>query len=79
MAILNVSVVCLSIKTTILPRNIVCDNIPFAIFFERSIRPRIPLWQAHIPVVSLIIVKAEVGTSKETGLGRLELGHRASC
>lgn len=64
MAILNVSVVCLSTKTTTLPWNIVCaseSEHSFRNFFEQSIRPCIP----STSIVSLIIVKVEVGTSKD--------------
>ena len=65
MAILNVSVVCLYTKTTILPWNIICVSEAehsFRDFFEHSIRPCLP----STFIKSWIdLVKVEVGTSKD--------------
>ena len=62
MAILNVSVMCLSRKTIILTWNIVCvseTDHSFRYFFEHSIQPRLP----STSIESWI--KAEEGTSKD--------------
>ena len=65
MAILNISVMCLSRKTTILPWNIVYvseTDHSFRDFFKHSIQPRLP----SASIESWIdLVKAEVGTSKD--------------
>ena len=60
MAILNISVY----KNYYPPWNIVCaseSEHSFCDFFEQSLRPRIP----STFIVSLIMVKTEVGTSKD--------------
>ena len=68
MAILNVSVACLSRKTTLLPWHIEAEH-SFRDFFEDSIRPCLP----STSIESWIdLVKAEVGTSIDNRIKGLE-------
>ena len=71
MAILNVSVACLSTKRTLFPWNIVSESEPehfFRDFFYESILPRIP----STSELSYDLVHAAVGANKEK-MGKVDL------